>query len=227
MSADTAKTLPKPAKTATPKAATAKAAPKAAAKPAASKPAAPATEAAPKAAEAVIAEIKAEAQAISQSVAAKAEAPESPLAGFAAPNKAVENSFAQVAAITQSVRDALGRHGHGITSYENIMSLAQQNTQAMTEATQVWTSGLHQIASEWAELSQKVMAENMELSRRLAGVKSLHEAMDIQSEAARHQLDQMIQMGLSLNNDSLKLAESAFGPLGERLTATLDKLTKS
>jgi phasin family protein len=66
----------------------------------------------------------------------------------------------------------------------------------------------------------------MAATRRMLGVRSLHEAVDIQTGFTRAGFDRAVAEGTRLSDLSVRMAEDAFAPIGARLDAALDRLVR-
>ncbi len=98
-----------------------------------------------------------------------------------------------------------------------VASFGQDSLEAIVKSQQIWTAGLQDIAKTVAEATQARMAQSIAAFKALAGVKSLPEAMELQSTYARGLLDAMVTESGKLSTASMKLAEQSMAPIKARL----------
>jgi phasin family protein len=99
-----------------------------------------------------------------------------------------------------------------------VASFGQGSLEAIIQSQQIWTAGLHDIAKTVAEATQARMSQSIAAFKALAGVKSLPEAMELQSAYARGMLDAMMTESGKLSAASMKLAEESMAPIKARMS---------
>jgi phasin family protein len=105
-----------------------------------------------------------------------------------------------------------------ITTANGVASFGQGSLEAIIKSQQIWTAGMQDIAKTVAEATQARMTHSIAAFKALAGVKSLPEAMELQSNYARELLDSMMTESGKLSAASMKLAEESMAPLKARMS---------
>ena len=109
---------------------------------------------------------------------------------------------------------------------EEFMSFGQANIDAMVKSTQILATGVQEITKQFATAAQASMEEAMANLRALGGVKSVKEAIELQTSLARTTVEKTLAQTGQMAEQSFKLAEQAIAPISGRLTITTDSLTK-
>jgi len=99
-----------------------------------------------------------------------------------------------------------------------VAGFGQGSLEAIIKSQQIWTAGLQEIAKTIAESTQARMTQSIAAFKALAGVKSLPEAMELQSLYARGLLDSMMAESGKLSAASMKLAEESMAPITARMS---------
>ena len=178
-----------------------------------------------KSAVAVAATAEAAAQHVEQVVAVGKETLETVVKASA---DAASKGYEKAVALTKDhVETASKVHTAAFRSYEDAVTLGRDNLDAVVRAGTILTRGLQDIGKLVVGLTQETVEETVAASRQMMGAKSLKEVIDLQAGLARSNLDKVLEEGARLSDLSVKLAEEAFAPLGERLTATVERLGPS
>jgi phasin family protein len=69
--------------------------------------------------------------------------------------------------------------------------------------------------------------ESVTFTKSLLGVKSVKEAVDLQSNFARSSIEKAVSETNKVTDASVKLAEQAMAPISERLTIAVEKFGKT
>jgi phasin family protein len=99
-----------------------------------------------------------------------------------------------------------------------VAGFGQGSLEAIIQSQQIWTTGLQDIAKTVAEATQERMSQSIAAFKALAGVKSLREAMELQTSYARGLLDSMMTESGKLSAASIKLAEQSMAPITARMS---------
>lgn len=108
---------------------------------------------------------------------------------------------------------------------EEFVTFGQGNVEAFMKSSQIWATGLQDISKLFAATAQAQFDETVSTFKALSGVKSIKEAMDLQSTFARSSLDKAVAETTKLTDASMKLAEQALAPITARMTLAAEKFT--
>lgn len=111
-------------------------------------------------------------------------------------------------------------------NYGEFSTVNQENIDAMVKAGNVMAKGMESFSQELMNFAQASAEANVAATTRLFGVKSLQEAMDLQSAFARDSFDKAVAESNKLTEMSVKVASEAFEPLQDRMNVTVEKLLK-
>ena len=112
-------------------------------------------------------------------------------------------------------------------STEQFVAFGKGNLEAMTQSSQIWAAGIKDIAEKATATMQSSFQETMDAFKALTSVKSLKEAMEMQSAMARSAMEKTMSVQTSLTEASLKLSEQAMAPIAARVTAAVETFAKA
>lgn len=110
---------------------------------------------------------------------------------------------------------------------EEMVTFGQGNIEAFTKSSQIWASGVQDLSKQVAATAQASLEETMNLFKSLGTVKSLKEAIDLQSSLTRSSLEKAMAESGKLTDASLKLTEQAFAPITARVNLAVEKFSKT
>lgn len=110
---------------------------------------------------------------------------------------------------------------------EEMVSFSQGNVEAMMKSGQIWATGVQEFGKTFAATAQAQLDQTMSTMKALAGVKSLKEAIDLQSNLARSSMESAVAQTGKLTDASLKLAEQAMAPITARVTLAMEKFGRT
>ena len=105
---------------------------------------------------------------------------------------------------------------------EEFMSFGQGNVEAMMRAGQIWATGMQDMSKNLAATAQSQLDQTVSTWKALAGVKSIKEAIDLQSTLARTSLEAAVAETSKLTDASMKLAGQSFAPITERVSLAVE-----
>jgi len=114
-----------------------------------------------------------------------------------------------------------------MTTAEDLVAFGQGNIEAFVKAGQIWAAGLQDLGKTVAESAQAQMEQSVSAFKALSTVKSLREAMDLQSTHARAALEKAVSDSGKLTDASMKLAEQAMAPLTARMTIAAERFGRT
>jgi phasin family protein len=112
-------------------------------------------------------------------------------------------------------------------SAEQIVAFGKGNLEALTECGQIWTAGVKDLAEQASATMQASFQETLAMFRTMTSVKSLKDAIELQSGLARATVEKTLAMSGKLTEASLKLSEQAMAPLTARVTAAVETFAKA
>jgi len=109
--------------------------------------------------------------------------------------------------IPASVRDLASRSvDQAREAYNRFLEASRQAQELVSKSTDVFASGVREISEKTVKYTEANLQANFELAQRLVHAKDLKEALDIQSQFARQQMETFAQQAQEL---SRLLAQSA------------------
>ncbi len=112
-------------------------------------------------------------------------------------------------------------------STEQMVAFSKGNLEALTQSSQIWTAGVKDLAEQATATMQASFQETMAMFKALSSVKSLQEAITLQSGMARAALEKTMSASGKLTEASLKLSEQAMAPIAARVTAAVETFAKA
>ncbi len=110
---------------------------------------------------------------------------------------------------------------------EDFFAFGQANVEAVVKSGQIWTAGLQDFGKSFAGLAQAQMDQTVATFKALAGVKSIKDAMDLQTTLARSSVETAVAETGKLTDASIKLAEQAIAPITARVTLAVEKFGRA
>ena len=111
-------------------------------------------------------------------------------------------------------------------SSEELLAFSQANLEAFMKASKIFATGLQTISKDVAAHNKASIEESVSFTKSLLGVKSVKEAVDLQSTFARASIEKAVSETNKVTDASVKLAEEAMAPLTARLTVAVEKFGK-
>lgn len=139
-------------------------------------------------------------------------------------NPVMKNSFDNVTATAREQLEKASQSAY--KGYEDLTKLQKDNWEAVVAASQIWTKGAESVGKAWMSLAQESMEHAASTAKALVGVKSLREAVDLQTDFAKGSFDKMVAEGTKLSETAVKVANDAMEPITARMNVTVEKLFK-
>jgi phasin family protein len=114
-----------------------------------------------------------------------------------------------------------------IKTAEDIIAFNQANVEAVVKSGQIWAAGVQDLSKTFAATAQAQIDEALAAVKALAGVKSLKDAVDLQTNLAKSSLEKAVAETSKLTEASLKLAEQAWAPVTARVTLAVEKFGRA
>jgi phasin family protein len=105
---------------------------------------------------------------------------------------------------------------------EEFMTFGQANVEALVKSGQIFATGMQDLSKMMAASAQTAMDEAMSTFRAMATVKSMKEAIDLQSTLARSTMEKAMTQTGHVAETSFKLAEQTMAPIVSRATVAAE-----
>lgn len=112
-------------------------------------------------------------------------------------------------------------------SAEDFVSFGQGNVEAFVKSGQIWAAGVQALSKTFAATAQAQMDATVSTMKALSGVKSLKDAVELQTSLARTSVETVMAETGKLTDASLKLAEETIAPIAARVTLAMDKFGRA
>ena len=110
---------------------------------------------------------------------------------------------------------------------EELMVFSQGNMEALMKASQIYASGFQDISKHFAASSKASLEETVAFTKSLMGVKSVKEAVDLQTGFAKSSIEKAVSETNKLTDASVKLAEQVAAPITARVTLAVETFGKT
>lgn len=110
---------------------------------------------------------------------------------------------------------------------EELLAFNQGNFEAVVKSGKIWSTGVQDITQQVVASAQASFDETLAIYRALAAVKSLKEAVDLQTTLARSAMEKAVSETGRLTDASVKLAEQALAPLTQRFALAMEKFART
>ena len=114
-----------------------------------------------------------------------------------------------------------------IKSTEDFVALGQANVEALVKSGQIWTAGVQELMKQFAETAKTSFDESVAAFKAISSVKSITEAMDLQSKFATSVAGRALAESNKLLDASIKLTEKTLAPLTARVTSAVATFGKA
>ena len=105
---------------------------------------------------------------------------------------------------------------------EEFVTFGQGNVEAFVKSGQIVASGLQDLSKQMAATAQASMEEAMNTLRAMSGVKSIKDAIELQTTFARSAVEKALTQTGTVAETSFKLAEQAIAPITGRMTLAVE-----
>ncbi len=110
---------------------------------------------------------------------------------------------------------------------EDFMAFSQGNLEAFAKSGQIWAAGMQDISKQVAATAQASIEQTLSTFRALTGVKSLRDAVELETSLARSAVEKTMSESGRLTDASMKLAEQTLAPLTARVTLAVEKYSRT
>lgn len=134
--------------------------------------------------------------------------------------KATKGMEASQAKIKEGIEKAM-------KTSEEVMAFSQGNVEALVKASQIYAAGFQEISKRIAESSKQSIEENVAFSKSLMGVKSVKDAVDLQTGFAKSSIEKAVAESNKIADATMKLAEQTLAPLTARMKLAVETFGKA
>lgn len=134
-----------------------------------------------------------------------------------------ENVSEAVAGFEKTQAEVKANMDKAIKTAEEFVSFGQGNVEAFVKSGQIWAAGVQDLGKHVAATAQAQVDQTVATFKALAGVKSLKEALDLQTTLARSSVEKAVAETGHLTDASLKLAEQTLAPITARVQLAMEK----
>jgi phasin family protein len=113
-----------------------------------------------------------------------------------------------------------------IKTAEELVQFNQGNIEAFVRSGQIWAAGVQDLTKQAAASAQASFDETVSTLKALSGVRSVKEAIDLQTNLARSSVEKAVAESSRLADASVKLAEQTLAPLTARVKLAVETFAK-
>lgn len=128
-----------------------------------------------------------------------------------------------VAATKEQVEKASAQVMKG---YDEVSALAKDNVDALIEAGTIAAKGAEDIGKEVVSFAQASFDKSVAAGKAILSAKTLLEVVDLQNDYAKSSFDALLTGATKIQELAVKATNAAFAPIGARVNAAVDKLSK-
>jgi phasin family protein len=114
-----------------------------------------------------------------------------------------------------------------IKTSEEIVAFGQGNIEAFIQSSQIWTAGVQDLSKQFAATTQAHFDETMANVKALSSVKSIKEALELQTGFAKAAMEKALAETGKLTDATVKLTEEAMAPITARVTLATETFTRA
>jgi phasin family protein len=110
---------------------------------------------------------------------------------------------------------------------EDFVAFSQANLEAFVKSGQIWSAGVQELTKQMATSAKASFDESVSTFKALSTVKSVKEAIDLQSTFAKAALEKAMAESNKLTDASIKLTEQTLAPITARVTVAVETFGKA
>jgi phasin family protein len=114
-----------------------------------------------------------------------------------------------------------------INSTNDFVAFSKDNLEAFTAAGKIWAAGVQDLTQQVAATAKASLEESVATFKALGSVKSVQEAIDLQSTYSKAAVAKAVAESTKLTEASLKLTEQALAPLTARMAVAVGAFGKA
>jgi len=114
-----------------------------------------------------------------------------------------------------------------INCTEDFVAFGKENLEAFTAAGKIWAAGVQELTQQVAATAKASIEESVETFKALSSVKSVKEAIELQSAYSKAAVAKALAESTKLTEASMKLTEQALAPITARVTVAVQAFSKA
>lgn len=130
------------------------------------------------------------------------------------------------AAFKAQIDEATKQAAAAQKGFEQAIELGKGNVEALIKSSTIFAEGIQELAKAALAVNQAAFEEGIANARALASVKSVREAVELQTGFAKTVFEKFVAETSKLSEQGTKLAERAFAPVAERVNVTVASFGK-
>lgn len=144
-----------------------------------------------------------------------------------AAQKSFEKGVEQAQAAFKAQIDEASKHAAvAQKGFEQAIELGKGNVEALIKSSTILSEGVQEIVKAAFAANQAAFEEGIANARALAGVKSVREAVELQTGFAKAAFEKFVAETTKFSEQGTKLAERAFEPVAERVNVAVANFGK-
>jgi phasin family protein len=113
-----------------------------------------------------------------------------------------------------------------VKSAEEMQKLSKENFDACVQAATVMAKGFESLGRAWMSYTQEAMEQSATTAKAMLGVRTLREAVDLQTDFAKTSFDKFVSETTKLSEQGVKVANEASAPLTARFNVSVERMFK-
>lgn len=138
---------------------------------------------------------------------------------------AVAHNYEQAVAFTKDQVEKA--HHTALKTYEDITALNKETVDALVQSSSVVAKGVENLSRAFLAFAQHSLESGVSTAKALLAVKTLREAVDLQSEFARSSFDNLVAEATKASELTIKVTNDAITPLSSHVNTVVAKLGKN
>jgi phasin family protein len=114
-----------------------------------------------------------------------------------------------------------------INNSVDFAAIGKENLEAFTASGKIWAAGVQDLTKQFAATAKASIEESVATFKALSTVKSVKEAIDLQSTYSKAALAKAMTESTKLTEASIKLTEQALAPITARMAAAVEVFSKA
>jgi phasin family protein len=109
---------------------------------------------------------------------------------------------------------------------EEMQRLSKENFDAYVQAATVVAKGFENMGRSWMSFTQEAMEQSAAAAKAMLGVRTLREAVDLQTDWAKTSFDKFVSEATKISEQGVKVANEASAPLTARFNVSVERMFK-
>jgi phasin family protein len=139
----------------------------------------------------------------------------------------VEPGASQVLAFPATAQKLVPGTKNMFNNTEGLVAFNKGNLEAFAKAGQIWAAGVQDLTKQFAATAKASFDESVATFKALSTVKSVKEAMELQSGFAKTAFEKAVAESNKMADASIKLTEQTLAPITARVTAAVETFGKT